>query len=355
MNTAKTILSDRFKNDRLPHRYFTNRLMPEAMKTLKEFDYLVESGVITYEKPKHCPSCGSEQKTIIAEKDRLGVYCETVICPACKLIYNNTPLIGDSAEKFYREFWGKIQWAGNPNTNFENRIKKGAYCWGRQKKILNVIKATNAIKDVLEIGCGDGANLYPWFTKGFNVCGYDMDDTYLSIGRATGMDLRNGDVLSIDTKDKFDIIILSHVFEHFYDLNLVIAKVKKLIRPEGYIYIEVPGVLMTQKFQRRKKIDNYSTTNDFLAYIQFQHNYHFTLSSLLRFWCNQGFELLYGDEVVRCILRYSPSSRNQLTEYSYDNTLLDHLVACEKNYLSWLHQSILYLKSGVKKVLSKVC
>src|SRR6056300_744417 len=163
MNITRKVLSRRFQNDRLPHRSFANKLMPEAKKKLKEFDDLVKSGVITHEKLKHCPSCGSEQKIIIAEKDRLGVHCETVICPTCELIYNNTPLIGNSADKFYREFWGKIQWQSDPSENFKNRITKGAYCWGRQKKILECIKAESSISDVLEIGCGDGANLFPWF------------------------------------------------------------------------------------------------------------------------------------------------------------------------------------------------
>ena len=46
----------------------------------------------------------------------------------------------------------------------------------------------------------------------------------------------------MDKNYKADIIIYSHVFEHILDLDKELDAIKSHLKPEGILYIEVPGI-----------------------------------------------------------------------------------------------------------------
>ena len=132
-----------------------------------------------------------------------------------------------------------------------------------------------SIKTVFEIGCGDGCNLLPFYFAGKDVCGCDFDERCLDMGRGYGLNLLLGDISVLEAQKKTaDLIILSHVLEHFIDLNKALSRLRNLLSEGGYIYIEVPGIFNCAR-TRKKSIseDGYSSTNNFLAYLQCTHNY----------------------------------------------------------------------------------
>jgi SAM-dependent methyltransferase len=64
-------------------------------------------------------------------------------------------------------------------------------------------------------------------------------------------------------EQRFDMIILLHVFEHFYDINIALEKCKNLLKENGYLFIEIPNILkpfmsLDHYFLRYVHLINYS-------------------------------------------------------------------------------------------------
>ena len=76
----------------------------------------------------------------------------------------------------------------------------------------------------------------------FSCTGVDYDEEYLEFGRLKGLSLINGNYKNIIEDNSVDLLILSHVMEHFSnpieDMIDVISKVKS----NKYLLVEVPGI-----------------------------------------------------------------------------------------------------------------
>lgn len=71
---------------------------------------------------------------------------------------------------------------------------------------------------VLDLGCGDGSNVWNLnLPKNFEITGVDIFKPYLELAKKRGIykKLIRGDVMRINTRRKFDIVIASHILEHF--------------------------------------------------------------------------------------------------------------------------------------------
>jgi 2-polyprenyl-3-methyl-5-hydroxy-6-metoxy-1,4-benzoquinol methylase len=105
-----------------------------------------------------------------------------------------------------------------------------------QKKINNKIK-------FLDFGCSNGAMLYPMIgQKKIQLYGTDikniLDKKIIKSKNFKGF-LNLNRILSY--KKKFDIITLIHVFEHFINPFDELIKIKKLLKKNGRIYIQIPN------------------------------------------------------------------------------------------------------------------
>lgn len=89
--------------------------------------------------------------------------------------------------------------------------------------------------------------------------------------------------------------------------------------------------ILSKRFQNDRLPRKYFTNKLMLKANKKLKDFNF----LLRLWCKKGFELLYDDGTVRCVLRRDPSNKDQLVKCKYDEMLLDHLDACEKSYQSF--------------------
>jgi SAM-dependent methyltransferase len=78
---------------------------------------------------------------------------------------------------------------------------------------------------------------------------------------------------------KFDLIILSHVIEHIYDLRHAILNVIGILKPEGKIYLEAPDA---SRYCEYLKVPFY--------YFDAEHINHFEQSSLKRLMGMFGFD-----------------------------------------------------------------
>ncbi len=98
------------------------------------------------------------------------------------------------------------------------------------------------IKSVLDFGCADGVFLEfckKYFSADTKIYGTDLSERMLDQARASGWDVFP--LKEVDTtKMKFDLITLWDVIEHVEEPTVVIAKLKKLLKPGGKIFMETP-------------------------------------------------------------------------------------------------------------------
>ena len=92
---------------------------------------------------------------------------------------------------------------------------------------------------------------YPYHLIGLDVKGFDYSNEFLRWERKRGMSLIKGDYSSV--KQQFDLILLVHTFEHMLDLNKVVRNVHNLLKDQGYVYVEVPGLRNWNRKQAESK------------------------------------------------------------------------------------------------------
>lgn len=111
-------------------------------------------------------------------------------------------------------------------------------------------RAKNGLLHILEAGCGAGHNIF-LLCRSLDRClgvGLDVSPTALEKHRElypdTGATMVLGDLYSIPFADaSFDLVFNAGVIEHFAneEKGKVFAEQKRILRPEGLLFITVPG------------------------------------------------------------------------------------------------------------------
>lgn len=342
MKRERRLLGERYKEKGGIPFLYKYKMSKDAISCIEKFKNEIMSGGIKQNEHEKCPLCSTAEGILIAEIDRLGIPCKTLICKGCGLVFNDSFFSADSLEAVYREFYGKINFNGlSPEETFLKRTSPDAYSWKRFAYIsLQLGDGLININTVFEIGCRDGCNLLPFYLAGKEVMGCDFDEEYLNAGRKRGLNLIRGGTDSLIASGKRgDLIILSHVVEHFIGLDEEIAKIKSLLTDSGYIYVEVPGLFNWNR-KRRYAIaeDGYRSTNDFLSYLQSVHNYHLDLEKISFLFERAGFKMIAGDEWVRAIFRNGGSTESAKRISGSAEKVLTHLKSIEQDYRSLYSQ-----------------
>lgn len=135
-----------------------------------------------------------------------------------------------------------------------------------------------------------------------------------------------------ELENKYDLIIMCHSLEHFMDIDKVIVNAKKMLKPDGYLYIELPDA--------ERYSDSAAVPFTMFTY---EHLYHFTLDTMdniarsfglkmtekRAFTKADSYDVLYGlyqnggetkevkytDTAKKSILKYQEYSKNKLKPY----------------------------------------
>ncbi len=243
-----------------------------------------------------CATCGGDSFDIVAKKDRYGLPLSAAVCTSCGLLQTNPRMDTQSCKEFYEQEYRPL-YVGKPGPDdqfFNGQILQGE----RIESFLesNMILDWRGLR-VLEVGCGAGGILSHFKSLGATVKGCDLGPEYLEYGREHHvLDLQKGPINGVDHDAPYDLIIYSHVFEHVLDPLAELEEVKKLLAPQGRLFLEVPGIHNIR--------NNYRC--DFLRLLQNAHVFHFTLSSLNHLLRRGGFQLVAGTEYVQAIYRHAP-------------------------------------------------
>jgi glycosyltransferase involved in cell wall biosynthesis/SAM-dependent methyltransferase len=271
--------------------------------------------------------CGSHNFELLTNIDRFGLPFGSLLCQDCGLVLTNPIIKQKSLPYYYDKYYHPLNYG---KETLENQ--SALFGIGQGKKIFNILESFLPKKDVinvLEIGAGTGNVLreFKIEAKEKNIdieeLGTEYSTDCINKCKNDGINVIEGDINTVvNLNKKFDVIILSHVFEHFIYLEEELKKLKKLMISDTLIYIEVPGILVNHK----KSYYDYS----FLGYLVHAHIYNFTLSSLANILKLNGFELIYGNEEVEVVCKISKDKEKTTINNDYNKIL---------NYLDFLYQN----------------
>lgn len=231
--------------------------------------------------------CGTNNGRIVAELDRYGLPSPSVVCHGCGVIRTTPRLTDASLAAFYNNEYRPL-YEGTDEAG-EDFLKLQR---ARGVNIRHFV--TDLLSDggscVVDLGCGAGWTLLPFREVGHRVAGCDLGATYLEAGRARGLDLRHGDLTKLRDVAPFDLVILSHVFEHITDPRRLMADITPMLSPGGLVYIEVPGLRAIPM-----------AFGDPLRYFQNAHLWSFDLESLTALMAGYGYRRIKGNEFIRSV------------------------------------------------------
>jgi len=98
---------------------------------------------------------------------------------------------------------------------------------------------------ILDFGCTNGAFVKAMIDAGYkNSYGYDITEDLVLEGQKQGLNLSTGDLRTFaeTTTTKFDIIITYNVFEHLPYPHETVAVLKKFLKKDGYLIINIPHI-----------------------------------------------------------------------------------------------------------------
>lgn len=97
---------------------------------------------------------------------------------------------------------------------------------------------------LLDIGCGGGYFLRIMRQLGFQTKGIEPSPSGAEAAKRGGLDVFQGtleEFIRSSGNEKFDVITLSHVLEHVPDPVETLQLMKRLLYPNGYIWVAVPN------------------------------------------------------------------------------------------------------------------
>ena len=170
--------------------------------------------------------CGKRNDIFLSKTDRHCVDFITVICKNCGLIRAQDYFRSEDVKDFYENFYRTTSYSDRYNQispadmfSLQKKESKLKYDLLNEYKI----KPLNNLR-IVDIGGGIGGVL-DHFDKNNEKYLLDYYDPYLKYAEKKGFKSIKGGLDKVDFKP--DIIILSHVIEHWNDFN---NEIKKLIK-----------------------------------------------------------------------------------------------------------------------------
>lgn len=295
------LISERYKYDGIP----AFELSEIQKEYIRKFNEKCERGEYAF-REREC-ECQKGDFEVIAQKDRYGLPVSTVICRNCGLIVTNPCLDDNSNNAFYdNEYHYIYRNETNPSEDRFNERKRDA------GTIIAFIRkhAGTATGTVLEIGCADGGNIAAFNENGYKGTGIDLSHTYVEFGKKKGLDLYCTDAASFaQSGQRFDIVVLNHVLEHFTDLESELKTISCLMKDTGVLFVAVPGV-------RYLTFGAYN--HDFLLMLQNAHIFNFTKDTLCQVMKKYGFDTIFANEAVYGLFKKGEAV-SSFTDHYHDN------------------------------------
>jgi len=261
-----------------------NVLVPEHAQVV------VDTGVDRYQRKPDlwedvnlCPVCKSPKRHFFLSRMALDIYR----CEECSHRYLHPRIKFEKAIQIY----GNDKTAADIyTTKTQINLDEVKYQYGFD--LISQLKPP-AQEKVLDIGCGAGTFLKVAYKNNWKYCvGVDPNDNYKgSYQNIEGVQFINGNFEALEPEkigDNYDCISMWSVLEHLYDINSILATLKKMLKPKGLLFILVPNVeSMATKLMR-----SMSPT------FNWKHVSHFSPQSLKALMQKHQFNCVFFETVI---------------------------------------------------------
>lgn len=215
-----------------------------------------------FREEKNCPIC-SDKSFLFAESKRFRIYK----CKKCGFgfTYNLSEHLGE----YHRD-----QEYLEEESLFKNIFEK------RVKVISKLVKSGK----VLEVGCSTGLLLSLLKNKGFEVIGIEISRKASEKAKQRGIKVFTTPYEKFLLNEKFDLIIFNHTLEHLKNPVEVLKKTKSLLKPKGFVYIDLPNFeSLSAKIMKGR----------WELLLPEEHLWHFTEKSFKRLFKDLEFKTIY--------------------------------------------------------------
>lgn len=193
---------------------------------------------------RSCPICGGntchllhEMKFSLPATSPLPAAYAVVASADCGFVYADTAGSAADYARYYAEF-----------SHYEDpaiATGGGEQVFDRERLATSADWIADHIKvdaRVLDIGCGNGGLLLALRERGFHtLAGMDPSAGCVARLQQQGLPAFHGWLGDLAFgRQKFDLIILSHVLEHLLEPRPALASLQALLTPGGRVYVETP-------------------------------------------------------------------------------------------------------------------
>lgn len=188
-----------------------------------------------------CPCCGGrERRPYLRSVDfhyAIPGEFDAAQCTRCDLVYvDPMPTPADLGALYPDDYYSFRPPQLEPAWRY--LIKR--YC-GLQK--YTYLPAELKTGRMLDVGCGAGQYLLEMRARGWEVYGSELSKGAAAAGRAAGLDIRGGELPEAGfPAAHFDFIRLNHSFEHMPNPDAVLVEIRRLLKPDGRLFIGVPNI-----------------------------------------------------------------------------------------------------------------
>lgn len=262
-----------------------------------------------------CPVCSQKDFKLLNNNDRYFMKLHTVGCNVCGLVQVNPRPSEEGVRYFYANEYRKFyQGVSTPDEDYIHQNHK----YERMKYLVSYIKNFAEFCEsvnILDIGCSEGAFFSVLRQEGFlgSLYGVELNSSF-----ANYASINNGAYV-LPSIEEFhtpcDLITLNHVFEHLLKPADFLREIKRLLKQDGIIFIDVPDV---EEYQS-------------IADLHIAHLFHYSIKTLTSLLEISGYKIIncekhqppYHPKSIRLIAKKCEDASNKTVIKSKSETELE--------------------------------
>lgn len=240
-----------------------------------------------------CPLCGSSSAHLLKRMEFLpdanSVLPDTydvVNCQDCGFVYDiPRGATADTFQKYYESSSKYIPSGigGSGDVSPTDRL--------RYLDILSFCRPAlkSRTVSIADVGCGKGGLLRIFKEQGFqNVHGFEPSTRCVELmNHDFGIHATSASISDLNGGERFDLVIVSNVFEHLFSLHDSVERVKSIVAENGYVFVDVPDA---SRYHEHFYAPFYS--------FDMEHINHFNVDAMIELWSRHGFQCVQSEEFV---------------------------------------------------------
>jgi SAM-dependent methyltransferase len=249
-----------------------------------------------------CDFCGSTDFHPFWSKMRHGLNLPSVFCKVCGLCQTRPRPTPTALESFHAHLYNQFHKREVPIDPLGEYVTRTRGHAEKRLAVLERFAPPTEPLHVLEIGAGVGQFLdVAQRRTRWKMRGVEPGKPQAEFCKSLGLDVENAffDEAQLEP-ESLDVIVSFHVLEHVRSPAAFLAKVNKLLKPNGTLYLEVPNLA-----RPGVSLDHF---------FQFPHVFNFSAVTLRNYLVASGFVPRFSSERFQNLILLSKKTRATTSE-----------------------------------------